>query len=165
MTAFPNVLQQPQIDLAMTTVAGVDMNRDGLPDVLQQPQIDLATTTVTVVDINRDGLPDVLQRLQCGLAHQGFAALAQYGAPVNMGMMTVKGADMNRDVDPNVLQQPLIGIANSQICVSDQDECDVTAMKFPIPADTHSTPSHGIATGRRGETGCGAVFLARWPHC
>ena len=45
---------------------------------------------------------------------------------------------------------------SSQICVSDQDECDVTAMKFPIPADTHSIPSHGTATGRKGETGCGA---------
>ena len=29
-------------------------------------------------------------------------------------------------------------------------------MKFPIPADTHSIPSHGIATRRKGETGCGA---------
>ena len=36
----------------------------------------------------------------------------------------------------------------SQICV--------TVMKFPIPADTHSIPSHGIETGRKRETGCGA---------
>ena len=73
-----------------------------------------------------------------------------------MGIMTVKCADMNRDGDPNVPQQPQIGIASSHICVSDQDQCDVTAMKFPTPADTHSTPSHGMATGRKGETGCGA---------
>ena len=65
--SLPNALQQPQIDLATTTVTGVDLNRDGLPNVLQQPQIDLATTTVTVVDMNHDGLPDVLQQLQCGL--------------------------------------------------------------------------------------------------
>ena len=86
---------------------------------------------------------------------RGLLLWPQYGAPVNMGMMTVKGADMNRDGDPNVLQQPQIGIASSQVCVSDQDECDVTAMSFPIPAETHSIPSHGIATGRKGETGCG----------
>ena len=138
--SLPNVLQQPQIDLATTSVTGVDMNRDGLPNVLQQPQIDLATTTVTVVDLNRDGLPDVLQQLQCGLAHQGFDALSQYGAPVNMGMMTVKCADMYRDVDPNVLQQPLIGTASSQICEarSSRDgftadlECDGTHYNFPM---------------------------------
>ena len=136
---LPNVLQQSQIDRATVTATVVDMNRDGLPNVLQQPQIDLATTTVTV-DMNRDGLLDVLQQLQCGLAHQGFDALSQYGAPVNMGMMTVKGADMNRDVDPNVLQQPLIGIASSQICEarSSRDgltadlECDGTHYNFPV---------------------------------
>ena len=57
MTASQNVLQQPQMELATTSVTGVDVNRDSLPNILQQPQIDLATTTVTGVEMNRDGLP------------------------------------------------------------------------------------------------------------
>ena len=151
---LPNVLQQSQIDLVTTTVTGVDMNRDGPPNVLQQSQIE--RVTVTGVDINHGGFPNVLQQPQidcatttvtgvetnreCGLAHQGFDTLSQYGAQANMGMMTVKGTDMNRDVDPNFLQQPLIGIASSQICdaCSSRDgltadlECDGTHYNFPV---------------------------------
>ena len=33
-------------------------------------------------DMNRDGSLDVLQQPQVGIAHKGFAALVQYGAPV-----------------------------------------------------------------------------------
>ena len=54
-------------NLCTTSVAGVDMIRDGLPNVLQQPKIDLATTTVTGVDMNCDGIPNLLQQPQSGL--------------------------------------------------------------------------------------------------
>ena len=101
------------------TLTGADINLDGNPNLLQQPQIDLATTTVTGVDMNGDGLPDVLRQLQCGLAPQGFAAPAWYGAPVNMGTMTVTGADMNRDGNPNVLQQPQSGLPTMTVTQGD----------------------------------------------
>ena len=85
----PDVLQPPQFGLApqrfatlvphgapvnmgMTTVAGVDMNCDGIPDVLQQPQSGLAP----------QGFAD--PQRQIGIAHKGFAASVQYGAPANM---------------------------------------------------------------------------------
>ena len=67
--------------------------------------------TVTDTDMDRNDYPDVSQQPLFGLAPQGFAALAQYGAAVNLGTTTVTGVDMNRNHNTVVLQQPQCGLA------------------------------------------------------
>ena len=47
----------------MTTVAGVDMNCDGIPNLLQQPQSGLATMTVTEGDLTKEEREDLEDQL------------------------------------------------------------------------------------------------------
>ena len=65
--------------------------------------------------MNRNDNPDVLPHPQSVLAHPGFAAPAQYGAPENLGTTTVTGVDMHRDALSNVLQQPQIDLATTTV--------------------------------------------------
>ena len=94
--------------------------------------------TVTGVDMNRDSSPDVLQQPQFGIAHEGFAAPAQYGAPMIIDTMTVTDADMKRDGSPDVLQQPQIGFVHKGFAAPVQYGAPAN-MRRPASGPAHVT--------------------------
>ena len=111
--------------------------------------------TVTGVDVNRDSSPDFLQQPQNGIAHKGFAAPVQYGAPVSMGTMTVTGVDKNGDGSPDDLQQPQIGIAHKGFAV---------LVQYGVPVNTRRPASRPIAEFITRAPGGYAAPVTEQPH-